>query len=409
MQFNDILIYIASYFGLFTTIFFLFTLYENKNKLKAPKIKKYHKVSVIIPAYNEEKTVAKTIESVLNLDYPREKLDIMVVDDGSTDNTLKIAKKYVSKGVRVYTKSNEGKASALNFALEKAKGEFVGALDADSFVTPSALKKIMGYFRTKKVMAVGPSIRVRKPKKFWEKIQLIEFLSATLIRKIFSYLGGTCILPGPFTIFRKEFFDKYGGWDTNTITEDLEIALRIESKKKYIIEHSLHANVYTTATSTYKKAYRQRLRWFHGFMDNIWKYRSIFSHKYGNMGLFVLPISVLSVLIAVFAFIYSMIRLSINFSKQIYELYLIDFDLSHLIDFNFDSFFIKTSGAMLLPLLLLSISTLLIYISKKHDESKEPIKLAYIYFIVTYAFFSAICWIGAVFHKVTNKHVQWKK
>ncbi|MFC1691132.1 glycosyltransferase [Nanoarchaeota archaeon] len=387
---------------------FLLSFFENKNNLRNPKPKILPSVSVIIPAFNEEKSIAKTIRSLLNLDYPKDKLNIIVVDDGSIDNTLKIAKSFENKGVRVFHKENGGKGSALNFGLTKIKTEFVASMDADSFVTRSALKRMIGYFHKKEVMAVAPSIKIWKPTNFLGKVQLIEFLSATFIRKIFSILGGVPIVPGPFSIFRKEFFDKYGGYDTSTLTEDIEISLRIESKK-FLIENALDANVYTTAVTTFKQMFHQRLRWFRGFIDNIYRYRFLLSPKYGNMGVFILPVSIISVSLGVIAFIYSVIMLIINSIQNLYNLYLIGFDISTWFEFEFDAFFLNTTATGLLPLVLIIISITMIYLAKKHSKEPQPVKLPYVFFIMTYWFISAICWISAAACKIRGKSVTWGK
>ncbi len=164
MEPGYIILYISCYFGLFTSILFFLAFFENRDALKNPALKHFPKVTVAIPAYNEEKTIAATIDSVLALDYPKEKLEIIVVDDGSTDNTLQIIKQYGGKGVKIFHKENGGKGSALNFALAKANGEFFTCLDADSFVDPDCLKKMLGYFENKQVMAVTPSLKIWNPR-----------------------------------------------------------------------------------------------------------------------------------------------------------------------------------------------------------------------------------------------------
>ena len=110
--------YIAVYFGLFTGLFFIFTFFENLDSLKPKKFTRFPFVSVIVPAYNEEKTITGTVHSLLNLDYPKDKLEIIIIDDGSTDSTLEIARKFEKNGVIVFSKKNGGKATALNLGLE---------------------------------------------------------------------------------------------------------------------------------------------------------------------------------------------------------------------------------------------------------------------------------------------------
>ena len=286
----EVFIYVATYVGLFTGVFFFYTFLENKQYLQNPKIKRFYDVSIIIPAYNESMTIARTIKSLLKLDYPKDKLKIIIVDDGSKDNTYEIAKRYLSKNVSVFTKPNSGKARSLNFALEKIDTELVGCLDADSYADKFSLKKMIGYFDNGNVMAVVPSIKISNAKGVLQQIQKIEYLFAVYLKKVFSYLKSVYIAPGPLSIYRKSFLDKYGGWDENTLTEDLELALRIQSKN-FLIENSVDANVYTVGPKNFKQLFNQRMRWYLGLMSNLLKYKSLFGKKYGDLGIFVLPSS----------------------------------------------------------------------------------------------------------------------
>ncbi|MBW2997811.1 glycosyltransferase family 2 protein, partial [Candidatus Woesearchaeota archaeon] len=203
MAFWDIVLYTVSYFGLFTAVFFLLTLIENRKMIKNPRPpKQLPKVTVMVPACNEEKCLAKTVRSLLQLKYPKEKLQIIVIDDGSKDRTLKIARGFEKDGVLVLTKPNGGKGTALNMGLKHTKGEFVACLDADSVVDPDALLKMLGYFSKKSVMAVTPSLKCTEPTTIWQKIQVVEFLLGVYLRKVFAYLGSIHVTPGPFTVFR---------------------------------------------------------------------------------------------------------------------------------------------------------------------------------------------------------------
>ncbi len=408
MSFGEILIYIASYFGLFTSIFFLITMYENKHKLRVPKPKKIYSVSIIVPAYNEEKTIAKTIKSLLNLDYPKDKLEIIIVDDGSKDKTYKISKQFESKNVKVYTKKNGGKGTALNFGLEKSSGELVGALDADSFVAPNALKRIIGYFNDNEVMAVTPSMKVYNPKTILQKIQMIEYLMGIFLRKVFAMLGSIHVTPGPFSIYRKVFFDSYGGFDEKNIAEDQEVALRIQSKK-YIIENSETASVYTVSPKNFGDLLRQRIRWYVGFIQNTYAYRHLFGKKHGNLGLFILPGSFISVFLVIILMFYFAYRLVINVSRHLINYYQIRFDFLPLLNFKLDSFYLYITPILILALISLAFGIAIVYIAKKISKEKIKIKFSYIFYLLFYGVLFGLWWLISGIYKIIGKKVYWGK
>jgi len=405
MQFGDILVYIVSFFGLFTSIFFFLTLLENKQKINSPKHKRLPKVSVIVPAYNEEKTITKTISSLLGLDYPKDKLEIIVVDDGSIDKTYQVAKKF--EGIRLFRKNNEGKGATLNFALKRCNGELVGALDADSFVDKDALKKMVGFFEDNNVMAVTPSLKAYKPKKVLERVQYIEYLIGIFLRKIFAFIGAVHVTPGPFTIYRKEFFDKYGSYDATNLTEDIEIALRIQSHR-FKIENAVDANVYTITPHKFKNLFRQRVRWYLGFVNNVLNYKHLFSSQYGNLGIFILPASFFSValvIVSLFYFLYKLITRTIiqnylNFSS-------INFDILRLLKPNLDFFYFDLSALAILSIATLFIGILIIYMAKKMSKEKSDIKFSYLFYLLMYWFLFGFWWVTAFSYKILGKKVQW--
>ena len=161
---------ILLFFTLYAQVLLLFTFFEKKNVFtntggnNDTPLKRYPIVTVIVPVWNEEKTLGGTIESLLALDYPKDKLDILIVDDGSTDNTRQVANTYKTHPeVRVFSKTNGGKHTAVNLGISKARGEFIGCLDADSYVDKNALSRIIRCFEDSQVMAVTPAIKVHTP------------------------------------------------------------------------------------------------------------------------------------------------------------------------------------------------------------------------------------------------------
>ena len=196
-------------------------------------------VSVAIPAYNEESTLKATVESVQQLDYPQDRLEIIIVDDHSKDNTLKIAKELESSRVKViHQPVNSGKGAALNTALKNSSGEFFAVLDADSFIEANALKEMLPEFKNSNVGAVIPRIYVRSKHNFLLKIQWFEYVIAFFYRKLMAHIDAIHVTPGPFSVYRKELLEEIGGFDANrkNLTEDLEMAFQIQKRNYKIIQ-----------------------------------------------------------------------------------------------------------------------------------------------------------------------------
>ena len=288
--------------SLYFEVFLLITFLENSKGLKKEASTKNNdvealpSVSIIVPCYNEEETIGKTITSLLNLKYPDDNLHIVVVNDGSTDDSLRVLQEFRKHPqVTILHKENGGKHTALNYALQYIKTELVGCLDADSFVDEHALLEIIPYFRNKEVMAVTPAIRVHNPNTVIGYIQRAEYQLSIFIRRTFAFLDGLIVTPGPFSIFRRIVFVKLGGYRKAYNTEDLEIALRMQNNH-YKIENAHKAFVYTVAPETIRTLFRQRLRWTYGFIKNTVDYKHFyFSRRYGNLGLFILPIATISI------------------------------------------------------------------------------------------------------------------
>ncbi len=407
MEFGDLLVYSVAFFGLFTSIFFLLTLLENRNLIHIRRPKSLPLVTIIVPAFNEAKSIEMTLASLLHLRYPKGKLKIIVVDDGSTDETYQIAKNFENSICQVYRRKNGGKASALNFGLRKCATELVGALDADSVVDKDALMKIVGYFcLNPRIMAVTPSMKVYKPSNVLQKIQRIEYLIGIFLRKVFALLGSIHVTPGPFTIYRRSFFQKYGGYDEHNLTEDIEVALRIQ-KHKYYIENSVDAEVFTITPNNFSILYKQRLRWYVGFCENVWKYRELFNRKYGNLGLFILPASFLSVLLVIISLFYFAYRLIANAIRIFINYYSIGFDIKPLLDLRFDAYYINANSIILLSLLTLFVGFLIIYFAKYVAMEKTNLKSNYFFYLFLYWILFGFWWTAALLYKATGRKIKW--
>ena len=225
-----IIFYVLTFFSVYVQVFFLITFLENKKKIiiRKEKIKltKYPSVTVIVPCWNEERTVYKTVRSLLDLNYPKNKLRIFLIDDGSTDNTWDTISKFSKySNVRIFKKENGGKHTALNLGLKHIETDFLGCLDADSIAGPESLVRIMSYFeKDSSAMAVAPSILTFNSKSIVQNAQKAEYDMSIYIKKMLGFLGAIHVAPGPLTIFRKKVFDELGPYKHAHNTEDMEIA-----------------------------------------------------------------------------------------------------------------------------------------------------------------------------------------
>ena len=400
---------------MFATSFYLvslFVFYRNPVKLSS----ELKTVSIIIPAYNEEKSIGKTISSALSLDYPKEKLEILVVNDGSKDETYSLAKKYESSKfpiVKVFTKENGGKGSALNLGINNSNNEIIISMDADTFVQKNALKEMISHFYNEKVMAVTPSMGVYKPKTFLQKVQGIEYYMGVFLRKSFATVNAIHVTPGAFSAYSRIFFDKYGGYDEGNITEDLEIALRIQSKG-YIIENSPEAVIYTMAPKGFKELMVQRRRWYTGLITNLMKYKELFGFKKGSLGLVVLPTAITTIALSLFLVSYLSINTLINLKRDLVALSSVNFKFRNPLEIDkyiFENFFydIFSQPVFLISFLFLILVGFYLYFSKRQMKYSESLKISFLFFIFSYSFLFAFWWIVSIVYVLLGKEVVWRE
>lgn len=298
----DVLYLFFAALTIYFYLLFLLLFLQNKERMNfVPELKKIPSLSLIIPAFNEEKTIARTIKAAKRLIYPKKLLEIIVINDGSTDKTERITKSF--KGIKVLSKKNEGtKAYALNFGLKHAKGELVACMDADSYPKKDALIKAIPFFNDKKVAGVTTSIFTEKTKNFIGLLQKIEYIMAIWTRKILEFTDGIYATPGPLSIYRKNILKKLGGFDVNNLTEDIEITWKLQ-KAGYKVRMSTQSEVYTKPPMDFKTWWSQRIRWNIGGLQTTNKYKKDFFNKdAGSLGKFIVPFFILSYFTAVLGF-----------------------------------------------------------------------------------------------------------
>jgi len=407
------LLYIAVFIGIMATAFYVLSFIEyGRRKPILFKDSEVPNVTIIIPAYNEEESIARTIKSILGVSYDRKKFEVIVVDDGSNDKTYEIAKKFEGKYVRVFTKENGGKASALNFGIEKSKGDIIFSMDADTIVTPHSVLEMAKFFKNPNIMSVTPAMLVAKPKSILQRIQQIEYALGIFLRKAFAALDSIYIAPGAFTAYRKTFFDKYGGYDIKNITEDLELALRIQYYG-YKTENAPTASVFTNSPSKFKPLMIQRRRWYFGLIKNTIKYRKLFSHKYGDLGMFVMPIAWISILFSIIFLIRFIIKGFIKIKSSLVFIDNINYDFLSLLNFNLialeKTLFIAFSSPMFLFVLLFLfiLAFYLYYANKKAGAKNSNVIFNLILFIIFFAPLFAFWWIVSLFYAFFYKEIKW--
>ena len=405
------LMYPFLFFSLYFQILLLISFFENHKKIKAEefhKLENFPKVSVAVPCWNEEKSLAGTLQSLLALDYPKEKLQIIVVDDGSKDNTLVVACEWQEKYpsiIQVLAKENGGKHTAVNLALEKSDGDLFGCLDADSFVTPHALKVVVSYFENnKKIMAVTPCIHIRHPKTFIQRMQAIEYLMGVFWRKSFGQLDAIQVTPGPFSIFRKEVFTKIGNYRKAHNTEDFEITLRMH-KAGLKIANAHKALVYTLGPTTARGFFFQRLRWARGFLENSLDYRELFFKKeYGNFGMFTLPMAFLFVFYGLYATLFSAYSILSQFVIMVTRWITVGI---HPHVPSFDMFYFNTNVMSFIIMLMLSVFLMTLYIGNTLSDDRQQFYKNFPFFFIMYPLFVPLFLGRAVFDTFTKRKNVW--
>lgn len=246
-------------------------------------------VTVIVPAYNEEKAIGKTVEDLLRLAYPNK--EIIIVDDGSTDRTLEVARSY-AKGdfVKVVTKSNGGKWDALNTGIKESKGKFIVCIDADTLLDQNAIQRLIKHFNDPKIAAVAGNVKVGNRSGILTKLQALEYIvGINLHRRTEASFQNVTVVPGPIGAFRASVLKEIGLFEGDTFAEDADITIRI-LKAGYKTVFEARAFGYTEAPKSMNSLAKQRYRWYRGSLQAISKHKGMtFNKKYGRTGTFVMP------------------------------------------------------------------------------------------------------------------------
>jgi cellulose synthase/poly-beta-1,6-N-acetylglucosamine synthase-like glycosyltransferase len=403
-----VFIYAALFITTFTGLLFLITFFENMNKMGNPRIRKYPTVCIVIPAHNEEPSIASTIESAMAIDYPKNKIEIFVVENGeSKDKTYAIAKKYRKYGIKVISLKRGGKGHAMNYVLKKTKSEIFITMDADTFADKDVLKKMLGYFNNPDVMAVAPTMKSKNNENLSQKIQNIEYLVGAFLRKVYHFLDSVYVTPGAFTAYRKSFFDKYGGFDTKHITEDIEMTLRIQAKR-YKIANAIDASVYTITPKKMKTLFWQRVRWYLGYIESTIQYRKVlFSTKHGYLGTVIAPTAIASIVYMIYLFVI-LIEEAIKTAIDIFYASISGTNPVILLQqIKLTPFYFHVSIVSFVAVLAIIVSLLMFFIAKSYSSDKSDYKVGYLGFALLYIFLFAVWWISAIYYKIFGNELRF--
>ncbi|KQT26106.1 glycosyl transferase family 2 [Chryseobacterium sp. Leaf405] len=284
--------------GLIRLIIMLFWVFKEKKTEKKlenfPVLESYPKVSIIVPAYNEEVNIISSLHNLLQQNYPN--FDIIMVDDGSKDSTYKKAKAEFTDHPRlkIFSKINGGKATALNFGISQTDAEYVVCIDADTKLEQNAVKYLIARFLNsspeEKIAAVAGNVKVGNTVNWLTKWQSIEYTtSQNFDRLAYANINAITVIPGAIGAFKKSVIDEIGGYSSDTLAEDCDITVKI-LRNGYTVANENRAVAVTEAPESVKQFLKQRFRWTYGIMQMFWKQRHTFLNpKYKGLGLWAMP------------------------------------------------------------------------------------------------------------------------
>jgi cellulose synthase/poly-beta-1,6-N-acetylglucosamine synthase-like glycosyltransferase/peptidoglycan/xylan/chitin deacetylase (PgdA/CDA1 family) len=249
------------------------------------------RVAVLIPAYNEETVIVRTIRSVLNSDYKN--LHVIVIDDGSSDRTAEVAREAyaaeIAAGrVQVLSKPNGGKAAALNYALDRLTEEIYVGIDADTVIATDAISKLIPHFEDARIGAMAGNAKVGNRVNLWTRWQALEYItSQNFERRALDLFHVVTVVPGAIGAWRTAPVKAAGGYPINTVAEDADLTMNL-LEQGFRVDYEDRSLAFTEAPINAKGLMRQRFRWSFGTLQAVWKHRAAFVRN-PAMGLFALP------------------------------------------------------------------------------------------------------------------------
>jgi poly-beta-1,6-N-acetyl-D-glucosamine synthase len=299
----DVIFFFYMFVGLYMNLLLILIYFPNRKRIFSFPESKPEPVSIVMPCYNEGETVGRAIESLLGMDYPKDMMEIIVVDDKSSDNSAAIAREYEKKYKNVRVIVNErnsgGAAEPTNIGVKAAKFGYIAVTDADSFPDKDALRKMIGFLQEDKTVgAVTCAVLAKNSRTFMQKLQEIEYRVISFTRKLLDQIDAVYVTPGPFALYRKSVLREIGYFDPKNLTQDIEIVWRLRAHG-YRAKMCLAAKVYSETPVKFRHWWKQRVRWSIGGTQTMYKYRS-YVFKKGMLGLFIIPFFTVSLFLGMF-------------------------------------------------------------------------------------------------------------
>ena len=398
--------FIAMYFF----FFYIILIVRNGHRMfDYPTAKRKYGVSVLIAGYNEEETIGATIEHVLASTYPLR--EVIAINDGSTDRTADVVREMQREYKKLKLldkKKNSGKADSLNQGIKMAKGELIAIVDADSYPEPESIGKIVGFFDDKQVGAVTSAVFIRNKVNFLTKLQSIEYIVLAWTRKLLGFIDAVWCTNGPLSIYRKKGLEEVGGFDTKTVTEDIELTWHLLSRG-YKAQMCLSAFVTTTAPTTLKAWWRQRERWGIGGLQAIYKYRKTFLKK-GMLGFFVIPFVSFSILLSIGVFLFGVYIVSrkfiITYLSTKYS-YLANTYIFSLQDINLHPSILIFFTVVIFTVSFTYSRYVLKVLGKEKGEWDDVKKLFNrLFYLLVYLALYPLVWFSAIY-RITKRDYRW--
>ena len=403
---------------LYISFFLIITLLdEGRIKPESQILEELPTLSLIVPAYNEEETIEMTIESALEVDYPKEKYDIIVVNDGSTDQTLEKVRKFEDNSqITIIDKENGGKGSALNEGVRESDSEAVACVDADSRLEEDSLKHMVSEMGDE-YEGVASAMKVYQPRNMLQKLQWVEYIVGIFTRNIMGLLNAIHVTPGPLSVYKRDKLEEVGLFDEESLVEDQEICFRLQ-EEQYRIGHSSHAEVYTVAPSTLEGFKNQRYRWYRGSLETILQYKHMmFNREYGDLGIFAIPSKLAQTVLSLFVLFITVYLLGTpltEFAVQFSQLGLDYFNsapltISSILSSIYWSLISMRFVTLFFVAALFGMSAIMAYMASTHTDENLleqgiiPV-LAYLGFFV---FINGVLWLIVIIKMLVGSERTW--